>query len=312
MKNRSKMILGLASMLGISAGAAAVSGFAWFTTQRTATVGAQNFKVGAAEGSLEIGKHTFVTGDAADTNINGDAYSVADNVCAVSPTAGKELADVSSGDGINFYKATVVDSTGTGSYVVDKLVQETGAMSGINSTQMVKVQWSLDVTNTSGNPIDVYLSSAAIFAAHDGAANDYSAYYRLAIFADTNTEGSLASTCVFLYTNNSHKKFISTTDYTNHTSDKEADGHAVCPIDGTGTLTAENSMSTTKVIRQTADIQGGVALATASPNNQLLIKGLTDTKVLRFVVWCEGTATPEAAVQANAVDMSFQLVGLTA
>jgi len=38
MKNRSKMILGLASLLGVTAGATAVSGFAWFVTTKTADV----------------------------------------------------------------------------------------------------------------------------------------------------------------------------------------------------------------------------------------------------------------------------------
>lgn len=38
MKTRSKMILGLASLLGVTAGATAVSGFAWFVTTKTADV----------------------------------------------------------------------------------------------------------------------------------------------------------------------------------------------------------------------------------------------------------------------------------
>ena len=38
MKTRSKMILGLASLLGVTAGATAVSGFAWFVTTKTADI----------------------------------------------------------------------------------------------------------------------------------------------------------------------------------------------------------------------------------------------------------------------------------
>ena len=53
MKKRS-MILALASMLGISAAATAVSGFAWFTSQTTANVKAHSYHVGAAQGDLTI------------------------------------------------------------------------------------------------------------------------------------------------------------------------------------------------------------------------------------------------------------------
>ena len=45
MKNRSKMILGLASLLGVTAGATAVSGFAWFVTTKTAAVNVTNIGV---------------------------------------------------------------------------------------------------------------------------------------------------------------------------------------------------------------------------------------------------------------------------
>ena len=45
MTNRSKMILGLASLLGVTAGATAVSGFAWFVTTKTATVDVTNIGV---------------------------------------------------------------------------------------------------------------------------------------------------------------------------------------------------------------------------------------------------------------------------
>lgn len=54
MKNRSKMILGLASLLGVTAGATAVSGFAWFVTTKTAAVDVTNIGVYNNNPSLSV------------------------------------------------------------------------------------------------------------------------------------------------------------------------------------------------------------------------------------------------------------------
>ena len=54
MKTRSKMILGLASLLGVTAGATAVSGFAWFVTTKTATVDVTNIGVYNNNPSLSV------------------------------------------------------------------------------------------------------------------------------------------------------------------------------------------------------------------------------------------------------------------
>ena len=54
MTNRSKMILGLASLLGVTAGATAVSGFAWFVTTKTADVAVTNIGVYNNNPSLSV------------------------------------------------------------------------------------------------------------------------------------------------------------------------------------------------------------------------------------------------------------------
>ena len=54
MTNRSKMILGLASLLGVTAGATAVSGFAWFVTTKTATVDVTNIGIYNNNPSLSV------------------------------------------------------------------------------------------------------------------------------------------------------------------------------------------------------------------------------------------------------------------
>ena len=54
MKNRSKMILGLASLLGVTAGATAVSGFAWFVTTKTANIDVTHIGVYNNNPSLSV------------------------------------------------------------------------------------------------------------------------------------------------------------------------------------------------------------------------------------------------------------------
>ena len=54
MKTRSKMILGLASLLGVTAGATAVSGFAWFVTTKTATIDVTHIGVYNNNPSLSV------------------------------------------------------------------------------------------------------------------------------------------------------------------------------------------------------------------------------------------------------------------
>ena len=54
MTKKSKMILALASMLGVSAGATAISGFAWFTTTKQANVDVTNIGVYSTSSALAV------------------------------------------------------------------------------------------------------------------------------------------------------------------------------------------------------------------------------------------------------------------
>ena len=54
MTKKSKMILALASMLGVSAGATAISGFAWFTTTKQANVNVNNIGVYSTSSALAV------------------------------------------------------------------------------------------------------------------------------------------------------------------------------------------------------------------------------------------------------------------
>lgn len=76
MTKKSKLVLGLASMLGITAGATAVSGFAWFTTTKGATVSVTNIGVYSKSSALAVtfkeGTRCTGTNVAAGINVIGD------------------------------------------------------------------------------------------------------------------------------------------------------------------------------------------------------------------------------------------------
>lgn len=69
MTKKSKLVLAMASMLGITAGAAAVSGFAWFTTTKSAVVSVTNIGVYSKNSALAVSfkEGTRCTG----TNVTG-------------------------------------------------------------------------------------------------------------------------------------------------------------------------------------------------------------------------------------------------
>ena len=77
MTKKSKLTLALASMLGITAGATAVSGFAWFTTTKSATVSVANIGVYSKSSALAIAwkSGTRCTGvaDEGTLSVSGDA-----------------------------------------------------------------------------------------------------------------------------------------------------------------------------------------------------------------------------------------------
>ena len=89
MTKKSKMILGLASMLGVSAGAAAVSGFAWFTTTKSATVNVTNIGVYSKSSNLAI---AFGTG----FNCEGQ---VADGTATIKARSDADIVETFNGDG---------------------------------------------------------------------------------------------------------------------------------------------------------------------------------------------------------------------
>ncbi len=279
MKKTKKLIVGgLIGMLGIVAATTATSGVAWFTTTRTAAVSITNLVATAAEGNLTIANGGY-TEEGLTQTINSGA-----NSSTIAATA--QLTDVSSCDGVNFFKVSTANDVSTSR-------QETGKVNSINNTLYNYYAWDLTITNTAGanSPMDVYLSKAGnIFTDGDGE-DDYHPenWYRLAIFDTTVASAN----CVFLYNQE-------TTD-SNHAYGINAAGTVAV---GTPRTAAFSHASTCVQY----DVDPGLNGA-STVTNQLLIEDLgTASKTLIFVIWCEGLLTP-ANGTGLLVTGAFNLIG---
>ncbi len=90
MTKKSKLVLAMASMLGITAGATAVSGFAWFTTTKSATVDITNIGVYSKSSALSAVFHNAIKGCTNDSSTEGDI-----NVVGATGTATTDTFKVS-------------------------------------------------------------------------------------------------------------------------------------------------------------------------------------------------------------------------
>ena len=87
MTKKSKLVLAMASMLGVTAGATAVSGFAWFTTTKQANVNVTNIGIYSKSSALDIAFQN------ADLNTAGSVSNSTLTVNAKSTTAVVEKFD---------------------------------------------------------------------------------------------------------------------------------------------------------------------------------------------------------------------------
>ncbi len=161
MKNKTKLVLGLASLLGVTAAAGTTAGFAWFTTTRTATVSLTSANVYSDFGDLSIA-YTAV-----DSNgITHDATKT--NTLAIAATTG--VTDIS-GDGKTFFKPVWKADNGT--------AQPTAAtsISSISnaSDKTYYVQFGVALYNSGKTSFKVYLEEgSAVVGVNVNAGSDTS------------------------------------------------------------------------------------------------------------------------------------------
>jgi hypothetical protein len=156
MKNKTKLVIGLASMLGVTAAAGTTAGFAWFTTTRTATVNLASAHVNTTAGDLKIAyvpiENNNVTGDASETN-------------SLALSASTTNATDISGDGKTFYKPTWAPTDGSAQPTVATAINSVSN----GTTRTYYVIFGLQLINKgSGDAFSVYLENASKVAPHSG------------------------------------------------------------------------------------------------------------------------------------------------
>jgi hypothetical protein len=159
MKNRSKIILSLGAMVALSAGVAATSTFAWFTSQRTATVAISNIKVDSPNGGLTVTPGTLDNGG---IDINATTH-------AVTGTAGSYQYDVS-GDGTKLSDGS--NNMWGPSWTSEQgVIAQSIAVATNTSSKLYYREFTLTFKNdaavsSGGESFNVYLTSGCTITAH--------------------------------------------------------------------------------------------------------------------------------------------------
>lgn len=147
MKLRSKLLLSATCLLTISVAATATSAYAWFVSNRQATVAINNATVKTNATNLKIAGVTKGAGDTATLT------AVQDNTNGVNASASTIKATDISGDGVNFYKPKLAPDFTTSHKATSITKVENGASTYYHQFKLTFSQDNADV-NTG-----VFLSS---------------------------------------------------------------------------------------------------------------------------------------------------------
>jgi hypothetical protein len=164
MKTRSKLIVALSSLLAVTAGAAATSTFAWFTSTRTATVTYQKATAYTTSGDLTL-KYSAPAVGAGFNNPATDAYT--NSLAITNATDGGKVTDIS-GDGVTFYKPKLTaDSTNAADKW--KFVNDTYTAVANSATVSYYVEFGISFHNGNTNPatnkMKVYINTGSTLVA---------------------------------------------------------------------------------------------------------------------------------------------------
>jgi hypothetical protein len=156
-EKETEVILGLSSIVAVTAGVAGASTFAWFTTTRTASVNLTSAKIYSTTSRLEV-----AYGGSADGSIQ-DGH-VTDGVVTVNGTTNAKVTDIS-GNGKNFYRpAWVPGGENVTASSMDSIENQHPA-----TTDYYYLKFALTITNTGNADMPVYLNSGSSVFAHSSA-----------------------------------------------------------------------------------------------------------------------------------------------
>jgi len=314
MKNKTKVILGLAAMLAGTAGIAGVSTFAWFTTQNTAKV---TFNDAIVRGDTTHISVSFLDTDQPENNhipgnVVGEAATVAqdtNNHAFVNITgATTQVVDLS-GNGQSFIRPQNYLGTGysSGASVYYATGVSTGVNNSANSTYFMT--FTVRVTNNSDVSTDVYIGTGSGVAASTtvNATNSAKAALatRVGIFdaASATPDTKIGRTLWDPNTNDTTNEVIDTTStggteaffagskvYTHELTKDSLVPNSETQYYGRGTLAAPATSN---------------AVARAKPEYLCTLPALNDERLLTISMWIEGT-------DSNASDVCISgHVGLT-
>jgi hypothetical protein len=183
MKNKTKLVLGLAALTAVTAGVATTSTLAWFTTTRTASVSFQEIGIYGATGDLGISLLKAGT-----YGYKGSEGGSGNNLTVTSTT--NSITDIS-GNGAQFYKPTWDPLS---SSIATSIVSVTNGSNTAHDNYYY-VQFFLVLSNSStANAMNVYLSKGTAITSSD--TNNLNAAHaaRVAIFNYNTTEKTASST----------------------------------------------------------------------------------------------------------------------
>ncbi|MCQ2742802.1 MAG: hypothetical protein MJ239_05860 [Bacilli bacterium] len=155
MKNKSKLLLATSVLTAATIAAGATGTFAWFTTNRTASVTITNITAKANNSTLKVDLINAYNDSSFTKETVGDSE--------VNATSASNIADVSSEKGLVFTQAVFVsgtesaDTTGAGDGAKLSKIKQ------VNNTEKCYTQYYLTITNvkedgaTTGKALDVYL-----------------------------------------------------------------------------------------------------------------------------------------------------------
>jgi len=269
MKNKTKVVVALASLLAVTSGIGAYSTFAWFTTTRTAQVNLTSAKVYSNYGKL------LVAYGATQPN-QGTAYTTTDGTVTdgVTPvaaidatTVAQNATDISGSGKIGaFYKPTWIPGHETQQASAIEAVTN-----GLDDGVSYYIAFTLTFWNKGTSAIDVYYNSTAAITGADTAGVEAAKATRIAVYDGTTAvsvwQGATDTAYSYISSNTTGTAYGAVGTLSTYTQDT-APFHA-------------GSFANT--------VQKGFTATTG----QTLITNLAagGNKDLTFTSWIEGTAT---------------------
>jgi len=305
MKNKTKVVLGLAAVLAGTVGVAGVSTFAWFTTQNTAQMAFAHAYIKANNANISVTYETV-----ANNGITAEQVSTSGNGFNVASTV--DVTDIS-GDGINFYRPIWSNFA-------------TKTASGISSYSAIGghyVKFGATITNQNTNQgVYVYMGSGCTIEGNTADALDVTAAKasRLAVVdpAGNAGNGSLISYWQAASVDLRTYSFVSTgaagTD-----SAYGVDGYKLvtCSVANLSTwrLGAFSNPSTNKYVASDAarNAANTVDSARAVGDGQTVCYlAASGTKRVDFVMWVEGTNDEATdAIIDHSIKFNVELFAIT-